>query len=121
MDSVLAAVKGCLENIRPPSLLFLLLGGKDKNLPWEDLADLAAKENIVPVFFGACGSLAKEKSGLIGEYFEKLGSAINYCQKRARPMDSVLLSPGGTSLDEFKNFEERGDFFKTLVLSNVEA
>ena len=73
------------------------------------------------VFFGACGELAREKSGLEGEYFNKLGSAVNFCQQRARPGDVVLLSPGGTSLDEFKNFEERGDFFKTLVLSGVEA
>jgi UDP-N-acetylmuramoylalanine--D-glutamate ligase len=70
---------------------------------------------------GACGELAREKSQLNGEYFTHLGSAINYCQKRAQSGDVVLLSPGGTSLDEFKNFEERGDFFKTLVLSQVEA
>lgn len=121
MDSVLVATRGCLENIPAHNRLFLLLGGKDKNLPWQDLTLLANSSNINPVFFGACGELAREKSGLAGEYFEKLGSAINFCQKRAQAGDVVLLSPGGTSLDEFKNFEERGDFFKTLVLSSVEA
>ena len=121
MDSVLVAAKGCLENIAAGKKLYILLGGKDKNLPWKDLAVLASHSYITPVFFGACGLLARETSGLNGEYFEKLGSAINYCQKRAQTGDVVLLSPGGTSLDEFKNFEERGDFFKTLVLSYVEA
>lgn len=121
MDSVLVATRGCLENISADKKLFLLLGGKDKNLPWQDLNLLSAHQNINPVFFGACGELAREKSGMDGEYFSKLGSAINYCQKRAQAGDVVLLSPGGTSLDEFKNFEERGDFFKTLVLSSVEA
>lgn len=121
MDSVLVATRGCLENIPAANKLFLLLGGKDKNLPWQDLSLLTQQNNITSVFFGACGELAREKSGLSGEYFEKLGSAINYCQKRALPGDVVLLSPGGTSLDEFRNFEERGDFFKTLVLSSVEA
>jgi UDP-N-acetylmuramoylalanine--D-glutamate ligase len=28
----------------------------------------------------------------------------------------VLFSPGGTSYDEFKDFEERGEFFKKWVL-----
>jgi UDP-N-acetylmuramoylalanine--D-glutamate ligase len=119
MDSVLVATKGCLENLAKNSNLYLLLGGKDKNLPWEELSSLSAHKQITPVFFGACGSLAKEKSKLGGEYFEKLGSAVNYAQKRAQPGDIVLMSPGGTSLDEFKNFEERGDFFKALVLTST--
>lgn len=117
MDSVLVATKGCLEGLNTEQKLFLLLGGKDKNLPWEQLSVLGANEIVTPVFFGQCGQLAKEKSELNGEYFEHLGSAVHYCQRRARSGDVVLLSPGGTSLDEFKNFEERGDFFKTLVLS----
>ncbi len=117
MESVLVAVNGCLEKISAEGRVYLLLGGKDKNLPWEELAVFSENEKILPVFFGACGELAKKKTGLAGEFFEKLGSAINFCQKRSRPGDIVLLSPGGTSLDEFKNFEERGDFFKTMVLS----
>ncbi|MGZ3692596.1 MAG: UDP-N-acetylmuramoyl-L-alanine--D-glutamate ligase, partial [Pseudobdellovibrio sp.] len=87
IDSVLVATKGCLEGLSSPNKLFLLLGGKDKNLPWEDLSVLNSNEIVNPVFFGACGELAREKSQLSGEYFEKLGSAINYCQRRAQPGD----------------------------------
>jgi UDP-N-acetylmuramoylalanine--D-glutamate ligase len=121
MDSVLVASKGCLEGISGESKLLLLLGGKDKNLPWEQLSVLSSNEAVTPVFFGQCGQLAKAKSELTGEYFEHLGSAVHYAMKRAKSGDVVLLSPGGTSLDEFKNFEERGDFFKTLVLSEKET
>lgn len=121
LDSVLVATKSCLVNLSSDGKLFLLLGGKDKNLPWSELSAPLKNHNINTVFFGACGLIAKEASDLSGEYFEKLGSAINYCQRRAKAGDVVLLSPGGTSLDEFKNFEERGDFFKTLVLSDFEA
>ncbi len=121
MDSVLVAANGCLENISAEGRVYILLGGKDKNLPWEELAAFDGNEKILPVFFGACGELAQKKSGLAGERFEKLGSAINFCQKRSKPRDIVLLSPGGTSLDEFRNFEERGNFFKTIVLSALDA
>lgn len=121
MESVLVAVTGCLENVAASGHLYLLLGGKDKNLPWEQLGILKKNGPIRSVFFGACGRLASEKSGLRGDYFESLGSAIESCQKTAKEGDVVLLSPGGTSLDEFKNFEERGDFFKRLVLAGAEA
>lgn len=117
MDSVMVATLACLEGVAENGKLFLLLGGKDKNLPWQDLADLQNLPQIVPVFFGACGQLAKNKSNLAGEYYEKLGRAVEYAKSRAQSGDVILLSPGGTSLDEFKNFEERGNFFKSLVLS----
>lgn len=121
MDSVLVAVRGCLEKVKEKNNLYVLLGGKDKNLPWEQLAALGTDKRNLFVFFGACGMLAKEKSKLPGTYFSRLGEAVEYCQKKSLAGDTVLLSPGGTSLDEFKNFEERGDYFKRLVLENFEA
>ncbi len=121
MESVMVAVTGCLESLHQGNDLYLLLGGKDKNLPWEQLSLLKKHGNIRFVFFGACGRLASEKADLQGEYFESLGSAVEYCQKKSKSGDIVLLSPGGTSLDEFKSFEERGDFFKRIVLASAEA
>ncbi len=116
LDSVIVAAQGCLEQIADQSRLFLLLGGKDKNLPWKQLSFLKSDSRITFVFFGACGPVAQKKSDLAGEVFDRLQPALESCFLRASAGDTVLLSPGGTSLDEFKNFEDRGEFFKNLVI-----
>lgn len=116
MDSVLVAVSGCLEKVSNNHHLLLLLGGKDKNLPWQQLHTLKSEKRIHFIFFGACGPVAKEKSDLPGDIFKSLDSALDYCFTVEKPGDIVLLSPGGTSLDEFKNFEDRGHFFKKKVI-----
>lgn len=114
MDSVLVAVKAAQETAS--GNVYALLGGKDKNLPWEELIVLTREKNIVPIFFGACGELAREKMQLPeAKYFSKLNDALDFSFANAKSGDVVLLSPGGTSLDEFKNFEDRGNFFKEKV------
>ena len=72
-------------------------------------------QKLRPVFFGECGTKAQQLSGLGGETFPTLRDAITALQGIAQAGDTVLLSPGGTSLDEFRNFEERGTFFAEAV------
>lgn len=115
MDSVLIAVQAAHETREKSGRLFVLLGGRNKSLPWQDLASLKNYSETVFVFFGECRDLAKEKSGLPGSSFEKLGEALDHVFNTAKAGDTVLLSPGGTSWDEFKSFEDRGDFFKARV------
>jgi UDP-N-acetylmuramoylalanine--D-glutamate ligase len=44
-----------------------------------------------------------------------LHEAILKAAEVAEAGDVVLLSPGGTSFDEFKDFEERGERFRVWV------
>ncbi|MFW5713299.1 MAG: UDP-N-acetylmuramoyl-L-alanine--D-glutamate ligase, partial [Brevefilum sp.] len=44
-----------------------------------------------------------------------LEKAVEKAAERVEPGDVVLLSPGGTSFDEFDDFEERGKRFKQWV------
>lgn len=115
MDSVLIATQAVYQTKEATGRMFVLLGGRNKSLPWQDLAPLKNFAGSQFVFFGECRGIAQEKSGLPGPSFEKLGEAIDQVLKEVRPGDTVLLSPGGTSLDEFKSFEDRGDFFKKRV------
>lgn len=115
MDSVLIAARAASESRMPHGHLYILLGGRDKNLPWELLHQLHDLPDSICVFFGECREIAQKKSRLKGASFSTLGEAFDFVSHRAKSSDTVLLSPGGTSLDEFKNFEERGDFFKRKV------
>lgn len=110
MESVISAVTAVL-NSHPKGKVHLLLGGRDKKLPWERLSVLSAYAQVEPMFFGECAKLAKEKSNLNGPVYDSLKQLVPLLRQKAKAGDWVLLSPGGTSLDEFKNFEDRGAFF----------
>ncbi|AHZ85710.1 UDP-N-acetylmuramoylalanine--D-glutamate ligase [Bdellovibrio bacteriovorus] len=115
MDSVLIATAAAHDTLSKPGRLWLLLGGRDKNLPWQDLKALGNLKDIEFVFFGECREIAQTKSTLPGRSFARLGEALCDILGSAKPGDTVLLSPGGTSLDEFKSFEDRGNYFKKCV------
>lgn len=109
IESVLTAVDSLMADVAGE--LWLLLGGRDKRLPWHELRGLANDPRVRPVFFGECGALAREASGLEGAVLPTLREALEAIAPRSRSGDVVLLSPGGTSLDEFKNFGDRGEQF----------
>lgn len=103
--------------------IVLMLGGRDKNLPWADLAKLIHKRVKHVVAFGEAGKMIHEavssipvKRGADVHLAKNLKDAIMLANKVAVSGDVVLLSPGCTSFDEFKDFAERGESFRTWVL-----
>ncbi len=117
LDSVISAVDSLSQKVSSPSFLYLLLGGKDKNLPWPTLSGLKEISNLKIFYFGESAAKAKVGTGLDGPVFSKLGPALDQVFLKLKAGDTLLLSPGGTSHDEFKNFEDRGHFFIKKVLS----
>ncbi|HSM25016.1 MAG TPA: cyanophycin synthetase, partial [Anaerolineaceae bacterium] len=104
--------------------IVILLGGKDKNLPWAKLLHLVNQKVDHVVLFGHTGP--KIKKYIEDMKFDHLNFSIDICDhlqeavqianQLSEPGDVVLLSPGGTSYDAFKDFEERGEKFKQWVL-----
>jgi UDP-N-acetylmuramoylalanine--D-glutamate ligase len=100
--------------------LVLLLGGRDKGLPWTGLAELAKQRVHHVVAFGEAaemisGVLQRVAPQLKVNRAANLADAVAEASRAARAGDIVLLSPGGTSFDEFVDFEDRGEHFRQLV------
>jgi len=103
--------------------LVLMLGGRDKKLPWDGLVNLVHQRVKNVVLFGEAVNLIfdalnrVEKSELPNNIIKcsSLKDAVLTASNLASAGDVVLLAPGGTSFDEFYDFEERGQKFKEWV------
>lgn len=105
--------------------LILLAGGRDKDLPWDAFARVVKRRVKYLILFGeASGKIesAIQAAPDLSEDFRYelipgLDEAVQRAAELSQPGDVVLLSPGGTSFDAFKDFEARGAYFRELVLA----
>jgi UDP-N-acetylmuramoylalanine--D-glutamate ligase len=118
-DSIATAPERVIAALRSfDEPIVLLLGGRDKQLPWDELAQLVRTRVKAAVLFGEAGPLieaALEKAGVPPESrsrWPSLAQAMPAAAALAAPGDVVLLSPGGTGYDEFRDFVERGEKFR---------
>jgi UDP-N-acetylmuramoylalanine--D-glutamate ligase len=124
-DSIATAPERAMAAIRSfDEPLVLLAGGRDKNLPWEEFASLVQQRVDYLVVFGEAAekiekavASARSSSATGPEIIrcQGLEQAVGAAARAARPGSVVLLSPGGTSFDEYKDFEERGEAFRQWV------
>ena len=105
---------------------FLLLGGFDRGIDYQPLADYL-KANPVPylLFTGKAGermmSLLDGTSTGSATVYSSMEEAFVYIAAHAKPGDVCLLSPAASSYDQYKNFEERGRKFKTMATQFAET
>jgi len=95
--------------------LVLIAGGRDKHLPMEDWAKLIARRVKHVVLLGEMSELVASALANAGygqiSHAQSMDEAVGLAAQHAVSGDVVLLSPGGTSYDMYKDFEERGDDF----------
>jgi UDP-N-acetylmuramoylalanine--D-glutamate ligase len=120
-DSIATAPERSMAAIRAfNEPIVLLLGGRDKNLPWADLAALVRQRVKHVALFGEAAekiraALEQDPGPYTLELCQGLEQAVRSAAKAAKPGDVVLFSPGGTSFDQFRDFEERGEAFRKWV------
>jgi UDP-N-acetylmuramoylalanine--D-glutamate ligase len=95
----------------------LLLGGRHKGEPYTRLAGPLRGGCRAVVAYGEAGPIivndlsAQVRVVPAGDFDDVLAKA----RELARPGDAVLLSPACSSYDMFRNYEERGERFRSAV------
>ena len=115
-DSKATNVDAALESIN--TKVILIIGGKDKGNDYNAIKDLVKEKCAGLVYLGADNTK-------LHHFFDPLGipvrdthsmkECVEACYEMAQPGETVLLSPCCASFDLFKNMEDRGEQFKTLV------
>ena len=120
-DSKATNVDACwyaLESMRTPTIL--ILGGKDKGNDYSAIKELVKKKCAGLVYLGADNTKLHDNFDQLGipvRDTHSMKDCVAACYEMAKPGETVLLSPCCASFDLFKNMEDRGEQFKTLVRS----
>lgn len=103
-----------------PEKLILIAGGKDKGVPFDELAQELPEHVKSLILIGAAADQIHEAALKIVNCppvyrCVDMEDAVHTAYRIAVPNDIVLLSPACTAFDMYKNFEERGKHFIKLV------
>ncbi|MBS64659.1 UDP-N-acetylmuramoyl-L-alanine--D-glutamate ligase [Salinisphaera sp.] len=111
----LGAMMASLSGMDTPVLL--LAGGQAKGADFTALGPLAAQKARVVIVFGQDAELiaAAVEDHVAVERVMTLRDAVQQASTRAERGDTVLLSPGCASFDQFDNYVHRGESFVAAV------
>ncbi len=117
-----ARTMACLDSFQQK--LILIAGGYDKHVPFTQLGVEMVKKVKVLVLNGATAGAIRaaveqapgyQESGMRIIQTEGLAQAVDAAREAAEPGDVVVLSPACAAFDQFRNFAERGRFFKERI------
>lgn len=106
--AALAALEGMTRVV-------LIAGGRSKGISLRPLAAAAPACKAVIVMGEAAGELKTVFEGIPVREAGSVEAAVSIASEIARPGDTVLLSPGCSSLDQYGSYAERGERFVQAV------
>lgn len=110
-----AATLAAVESIKKP--IVLIAGGMHKGEGYSSWIKPFQKQVKEVLVIGQAAPLIIEdlRGKIPTTQCQNLEEAVKTASQIAKPGDAVLLSPGCSSYDMFKNYKERGLKFQTLV------
>ena len=125
-DSIGSSPTRTIAGLRAlPTMPIIICGGYDKHIPFEPLGDELCLRAKKVVLTGATAEKICEAIRHSPNYetrqvpvfmVKDFKEAVLTASGMAEDGDTVLLSPACASFDAFKNFEERGNTFKKIVM-----
>lgn len=111
----MADLRETLENLKPP--VILISGGKDTEQDHEGYQDIIAEKVRLMVLVGECKENMNRTLGdatqtfLVGSFDESILLAF----QKSRTGDTIILCPGNDATDIFRDYDEKGNYFKKLI------
>ena len=109
------STEAALNGLQLDGTLYLLLGGDGKSADFTPLKRYLGGDRIRLYCFGRDGAELAELRPEVAVQTETMEQAMRQIAPLVKAGDMVLLSPACASLDQFKNFEQRGEMFARLA------
>jgi UDP-N-acetylmuramoylalanine--D-glutamate ligase len=121
-DSKATNIGACIAALQGyAGKVILIAGGDAKGADMNELAPIIKEKAKHVVLIGKDAFLIKKSlddSVPVNEA-EKMTQVVSICAGIAKPGDCVLLSPACASLDQYKNYQDRGNQFSKAVLGLI--
>ena len=124
-DSIASSPSRTIAGLRSfHEKVILIAGGYDKHIPFDVLGPEIVEHVKLLVLCGATADKIRTAVENAPGYqpgkpeirdVTPFTAAVEAARDRAQPGDVVTLSPACAAFDQFKNFAERGKFFKSIV------
>ncbi len=124
-DSIASSPSRTIAGLRSfKEKVILIAGGYDKHIPFDVLGPEVVAHVKLLVLCGATADKIRASVENAPGYapgkpeildVTPFTAAVETARDRAQPGDVVTLSPACAAFDQFKNFAERGRFFKSIV------